>query len=66
MNISCPLYHDLVIADDATDQDILTYLKTTGYLTTDDPQKVYLQDDGDMIEIMQKEGDMPLGRLSRN
>ena len=66
VNNSCPLYRDLVIADDASDQDILTYLKTTGYLTTDDPQKVYLQDEGDMIEIIQREGEMPLGRLSRN
>ena len=66
VNNSCPLYCDLVISDEATDKEILTYLKATGYLTTDDMRKVYLQDDGDMIEIVQRKGDMPLGRLSRN
>lgn len=65
VNNLCVEYDDLNITDDATDKDILNYLKDTGFLVTSDRRKVYLEDMGDMIEIYQRKGNYPLGRLER-
>lgn len=60
-------FDDLVIADDATDQDIIDYLISIGYLahgvTTDD---IVIEDGGDYIEFFAAEDGRPICRLDRN
>ena len=65
VNNLCTEFDDLNITDDATDKDILDYLKNIGFLTTSDRRRVYLADMGDMIEIYQRKDNYPLGRLER-
>lgn len=65
VNNLCIEFDDLNITDDATDKDILDYLKKIGFLTTSDRRRVYLDDMGDMIEIYQRKDNYPLGRLER-
>ena len=59
-------FNDLHIEKDATDKDILEYLKTIGFLTTSDMRKVKLYSIGDSIEIVQVRGSYPLGCLIAN
>ena len=65
VNNQCVEFDDLYIADDATDKDILNYLKDTGFLKTSDKRKVRICDCGDLIEIEAVKGNYPLGRLER-
>ena len=61
------MYEDLYIDPSATDQEILHYLKTTGYLSTDNPDTVALEDYSDgMVEIVMCSDGFPLGRLQKN
>ena len=61
------MYEDLYIDPSATDQEILHYLKTTGYLSTDNPNTVALEDYSDgMVEIVMCSDGFPLGRLQKN
>lgn len=61
------MYEDLYIDPSATDQEILHYLKITGYLSTDNPDTVALEDYGDgMVEIVMCVDGFPLGRLQKN
>ena len=61
------MYEDLYINPTSTDQEILHYLKTTGYLSTDNPDTVALEDYGDgMVEIVMCSDGFPLGRLQKN
>ena len=50
---------------DSTDQQVLNLLVRIGFLTTDDPEKVCVINNGDMIEIESVEDGCPLGRLER-
>lgn len=65
VNDQCIEFADLVIADDATDKDILNYLKKIGFLTTSDMRKLMIEDLGDHIEISKKDG-YPICGLSIN
>ena len=61
------MYEDLYIKPTSTDQEIIHYLKTTGYLSTDNPDTVALEDYGDgMVEIVMCSDGFPLGRLQKN
>lgn len=65
VNNLCVEFNDLQITDDATDKDILNYLRDIGFLNTSDRRRVRLVDFGEMIEIEQVKGFYPLGRLER-
>lgn len=67
VNNQCVEFDELVITDDATDKDILTYLKEVGFLTTDDMRRVRLDTAtyADAIEIYAVKGWKPLGMLTR-
>lgn len=65
VNDLCVEFDDLNITDDATDKDILEYLRQIGFLSTSDMRRLYLEDMGDMIEIYQRKDNYPLGRLER-
>ena len=57
---------DIVISDDADEQDILDLLYDMEYLNTKDPNKVYVNmSDFDMIELFDASNDCPIGRLER-
>lgn len=56
---------NIYVADDASDKDILRYLKNMGYLNTDDMRRVCVEDNGDMIEIIARKGSYPIGRLQK-
>ena len=67
INNQCVEFDDLCITDDATEKDILSYLKSIGFLSTSDRRKVCLVDyAADVIEICAKKGMRPLGALHRN
>ena len=65
VNNQCVECADLVIADDATDKDIVVYLRDHGYLTTADMRKLSVVSDGTNLEITLKNG-MPLFGLMLN
>lgn len=65
VNDLCVEETDIFIADDSTEQEILSFLVKIGFLATDDPEKVCVNWDGDMIEIEATETGMPLGRLEK-
>jgi hypothetical protein len=58
---------DIVITDDASDDEILDYLiNTIGWLSPDAKGKVRVENNGDgIIEFFQEEDDYPLGSLQR-
>lgn len=60
VNNQCVEADDVVIADDATDQDIIDYLFQHEYVTDDDISLYELESNGDFIEIYVKETMMPL------
>ena len=64
VNNLCVEEEGLYIDDTCTDKEILQFLVKIGFLVTSDRRKVYLEDMGDgFIEIYQKKGNIPLGRL---
>lgn len=65
VNNTCVEFSDLVITDDATDKDILNYLKEIGFLSTSDRRRVRIADGGDRLEIEAVKGYRPLGALER-
>lgn len=65
VNDLCVEETGIFIADDSTDQQVLNLLVRIGFLTTDDPEKVCVINNGDMIEIESVEDGCPLGRLER-
>nr|DAN68017.1 MAG TPA: hypothetical protein [Caudoviricetes sp.] len=65
VNDLCVEETGIFIADDSTDQEVLNLLVRIGFLTTDDPEKVCVINNGDMIEIESVEDGCPLGRLER-
>lgn len=55
---------DIVIAEDATDEEIIDLLIRIGYLTPEAKGNVHLESyDNEMIEIVQTKDDYPIGRL---
>lgn len=62
VNNQTVMFDDLVIADDATDDDILDYLVNIGFLIT--KEGVAVEDNGDMIEISEDNG-FPICRLMK-
>lgn len=66
VNNQCIEVEDVVIADDATDQDIIDYLFNNEYLRDDDVSLYEIEDNGDFIEIYVKETMMPLYSLRKN
>lgn len=52
------------VSDDATDDEIIDYMIKIGWLDEDARDKVYIIDQGELLEFNVKENDMPLGRLS--
>ena len=66
VNDYCVEFRDLVITDDATDQDLLDYLKGIEFLTTNDPELVGIDDHGEVIEIYQVSDGMPIAALMLN
>ena len=56
--------HDIAIAEDATDEEIIDYLIQLDYLCSEAKENVHLESyDNEMIEIVQTKDDYPLGRL---
>jgi len=67
VNNSCIEFNDLHITEDATEKDILNYLKEIGFLTTSDRRRVRLDNSYmDMIEIYEVKGHKPIGALIMN
>jgi hypothetical protein len=63
INNMCIEERNIYIDDSSTHKEILTYLKKIGYLQTDDMRKLFVEDLGEMIEIYQRKGMMPLYSL---
>ena len=63
VNNLCTEADDLYISNDCTMKEIAKFLVSIGFLTTSDMRRIYLLDDGDLIEIYQRKGMYPLGRL---
>lgn len=61
-------FDDLYIADDATDEELIAYLKSINYLSeyVQLGKDVVIEDNGDMIEIFKADDLMPICRLQRN
>lgn len=66
INNQCIEFDDLIITDDATDKDIITYLKEIGFLNTNDMRKIVVENQGCYIEIYAKKGLKPVCTLSLN
>ena len=67
VNNQCIEFEDLHIADDASDEDILQYLVSIGFLTKDWKDISEVDDTGaDLIEIRRKDDGMPICALIRN
>lgn len=66
VNNQCIEAEDIVIADDATDQDIIDYLFQHEYLNDNGLWLYEIEDYGEFIEISVKETGMPLYGLRRN
>lgn len=65
VNDLCVEETDIFIADNSTDQEVLSLLVRIGFLTTDDPEKVCIKWEDDMIEIEGVKTGVPLGRLEK-
>ena len=66
INNQCIEFDDLIISDDATDKEIVTYLKEIGFLNSNDMRKIVISSDGCNIEIYAKKGLKPVCCLSLN
>lgn len=65
INNLCVEADDLWISDDSTEKEILKFLVQIGFLRTSDRRKVYIEELGEMMEIYQRKGNYPLGRLEK-
>lgn len=64
VNNLCTRADDLFILDDTTDQELLTFLKQIGFLTTDDVDLIEVDWSSDgFCELFAKQDGYPLGRL---
>ena len=67
VNNQCVEFDDLVIADDATDDDILDYLVDIGFLTKEAKKLVRIDNAYiDIIEIVKADDWMPLCAFVKN
>ena len=67
VNNQAPVFRDLCITDDATDEEILNYLVIAGFLAREGLEKLSIEDTGDgIMEIVETETGYPVGRLERN
>lgn len=66
VNNQCIEAEDVIITEDATDQDIIDYLFNNEYIIDDDVNLYEIEDNGDFIEIYVKETMMPLYSLRKN
>lgn len=68
VNNSCIEFDDLNITDDATEKDILRYLKGIGFLLTDDRRMIRcdMNTYADVIEIYEVKGHRPIAALIAN
>lgn len=66
VNNQCVEADDVVISDDATDQDIINYLFNNGYLNDNGLWLYEIKDLGAIIVISAKENGLPLYSLWRN
>lgn len=60
------LFDDWYIADDCTNQDIINYLYDNGYLTTNNLEKVDIENYGDYMEVYAVENCCPLFGIMPN
>lgn len=66
VNNLCTWITDIEIADDATDADIINYLKSINFISEKaTTETVELDGDDFYIELTEKETGYPLGRLER-
>lgn len=66
VNNLCNETTGITITDDASEKDVLNYLKLIGFLTTSDRRQVRVDmTDGDMMEIYAVKDNYPLGSLRR-
>lgn len=65
VNDSTTIKDDIVIEEDARDEEIIDILVQIGYLNPEARETIHLEDYGsiDTIEIIMDEIDCPLGRL---
>ena len=54
INDQCIESNDLIISEDASNKDILKYLKKIGFFTTDDMRKIKVINEYDIIEFYGK------------
>lgn len=69
VNDSCPLYDDINITDDATDKEIINYIKGLELVTrlpSSDMRKFEIVNWGDTMEICERKGHKPLYGLHPN
>ena len=60
------LEENVYISPIATAKEICKYLKRKGYLNTDDLRKVYVEENGNNIEVYQRKENVPLFGFSPN
>lgn len=66
VNNLCNEATGITITDDASEKDVLNYLKLIGFLTTSDRRQVRIDmTDWDMMEIYAVKDNYPLGSLRR-
>lgn len=66
VNNQCVEAKDIVIADDATDKEVLNKLVEMGFLNTSDMRRLVVENDWNCgIEILEKKGMKPLYGLRR-
>ena len=66
VNNLCTRMTGIEIADDATDADIINYLKSINFLSEKaTTETVEISGDDSHIELTEKETEYPLGRLER-
>lgn len=64
VNNLCTVEDDIIIAEDATDEEIIDFLIQIEYLKPEARESVHLESyDNEMIEIVQTKDDYPIGRL---
>lgn len=66
VNNQCVETDDVVITDDATDQDIIDFLYQNEFVKVSDPDWYHIEYNGDFIEIFDGSTMEPLYSLRRN
>ena len=66
VNNQCVEADDVVITEDATDEDIIDFLYQNEYVKVSDPDGYYIENQGDFIEIYDSSTMEPLFSLRKN